>query len=142
MTSDSKDIVLQAFTQLVTTGVISDAMKQGIEDRVAESLDIDTEKIQREIDKEAAKKIAVAKKAGIAVDQYGNPLPTRQTVEVPPDGSVPSGGDKPAVDPAAKPVNQSDQVAGADPKELTDNEISRQRRSELTSRALRKDLIG
>ena len=138
MTDDTQAIVLAAFTQMVTNGTVTDEMKEGIEDLVAEALDIDRDEITKRLEKEAAKKAAAAKKAGMAVDAYGNPLPARQTVEVPPGGTVPSGGDKaakpgdaapaPAPTNAAapgKPVNQSDSEAGGDPKGVNPRELTK-----------------
>lgn len=80
MSSDAKDLVTTAFTQLVTSGSIDPAIQRGIEDRVAETLDIDREAIQKDLDKEAAKKVADAKAAGVEVDAQGNPLPPKPVV--------------------------------------------------------------
>ncbi|WP_285250246.1 hypothetical protein [Pseudarthrobacter sp. fls2-241-R2A-168] len=80
MSSDAKDLVTTAFTQLVTSGAIDPAIQRGIEDRVAETLDIDREAIQKELDKETAKKVADAKAAGVEVDAQGNPLPPKPVV--------------------------------------------------------------
>jgi hypothetical protein len=73
--------VTAAFTQLVTSGSIDPAIQRGIEDRVAETLDIDREAIQKELDKESAKKVADAKAAGVEVDAKGNPLPPKPVVQ-------------------------------------------------------------
>jgi hypothetical protein len=101
MASDTKELITTAFTQLVTSGNIDDTLKRGIEDRVAETLDIDREAIQKELDKETAKKVADAKAAGLEVDAKGNPLP--------PAPVVPAG-------PADKKPQLSDRGSDSDPK--------------------------
>jgi hypothetical protein len=113
ITSDAKDLVLQAFTQMVTSGVVSDEIKQGIEDRIAETLDFDMEQLHQDVLDAAKEKIAAAKAMGIDVDPQGNPLPTRQTVAAPGGGGAAKPG---AAKPASKPINQSDEGAGVIPK--------------------------
>lgn len=86
MTSDSKDLVMTAFTELIKSGSVSEALSQGIEDRVAETLDIDTEAIQKQLDLEAkkqAKKDAQNPPAP-PVDPNGQPVPAPKAPVAPP----------------------------------------------------------
>lgn len=120
MSSDAKDLVTTAFTQLVTSGSIDAAIQRGIEDRVAETLDIDREAIQKELDKETAKKVAEAKAAGVEVDAEGNPLPP-----------------KPAVQPSDNKPQLSDRGSDSDPKgsaTTSGTGLSRRQKSELILR--------
>lgn len=131
MSSDAKDLVTAAFTQLVTSGSIDDTIKRGIEDRVAETLDIDREAIQKELDKEAAKKIADAKKAGIEVDAKGNPLPPKPVAPQPDQ-------------PTDKKPQLSDRGSDSDPKgsaTINGIDLSRRQRNESILRDYRSGLI-
>ena len=112
MASDAKELIQAAFTQLVTSGSIDDTIKRGIENRVAETLDIDREAIQKELDKETAKKVKDSKAAGVEVDAKGNPLP-------------------PPVAPAEKNPKLSDRGSDEGPKgSTTGTEHSRRQKSE------------
>lgn len=110
LTSDAKQIVTDAFTQLVTSGSVSEAMVKGLESRVAEALDIDLDAEQKIVDAETAKKISDAKANGVEVDAKGNPVP-------PPAAPVPKAGEP--VNPKAQPVKMSSEGDGDDPKVLT-----------------------
>ncbi|MET3349031.1 UNVERIFIED_ORG: hypothetical protein ABID57_000700 [Arthrobacter sp. UYEF1] len=124
--SDAKELVQAAFTQLITNGSIDPTIQRGIEDRVAETLDIDREAIQKELDQETAKKVAAAKKAGVEVDAQGNPLPPA-----------------PVVQPTDNKPQLSDRGSEGDPKGQTDSgtELSRRQRSESILRDYRSGSI-
>lgn len=115
ITSDTKSIITDAFTQLVTSGKITDSMARGLENRVAEALDIDLAAEQKMIDIETKKKIADAKANGVEVDALGNPLPVVAPTAVPPKDEKKPG--KPPVKQTPEDViNQSDPAADDDPK--------------------------
>lgn len=119
ITSDVKTLVTNAFSALVTAGGISDVMKRALEDRVAETLDIDRDAVQQELDEEAKQKIADAKAKGLEVDAQGNPLPVAPPVDPaanPQDPKQPAKHEKPS---DGQVVNQSDRAADDDPKVST-----------------------
>jgi hypothetical protein len=120
MTSDTKEIVRGAFEQLLKSGSIREALVRGIEEQMADRLEIDTEKIQKEIDKEVKE----------------NPQPEQQPID-------PKTG-QPAQPQPAKPVQQSAGGADRDPKDSPTRDggdLSRRQRSESTLRKYRHDLI-
>lgn len=89
ITSDVKQIMSNAFTQLIQSGKISDAVAKGIEERMAEALDIDVDAMQAKVDEEA-------KETAAQEGQEGEP-------------------DDESMDPKTQP-NQSAKAAGAGPK--------------------------
>lgn len=126
--SETQELVVEAFSQLITKGDVSPEIARGIEDKIAETLEIDRDAIAKVLDKEKADKIAEAKKNGVEVDANGDPLPPPPVVSAP-------AGDKPAKQPV---VNQSDEAADDDPKGLTSltdggSEHSHQPRSAFSS---------
>lgn len=115
MTTDAKQTVKEAFITLLKAGTVSDALVQGIQDRMADSLEIDVEGIQKQLDKAKAK----AEKESAA-----NPVPpTPLVVAAPPKEGGP--------DPKA-PASVTDGGTG----------LSRLRSAESTLLAFRRDWMG
>lgn len=81
ITSDVRDLIKAVFTELVKKGSINQALQEGIEDRIAQSLEVDQEELEKTREEEAERKAEAAK----------NPPPPPPPVPEPP--KVVSQGD-------------------------------------------------
>jgi len=126
MTSDTQQVVRGAFEQLVKSGTVREAIVRGIEGQMIDRLEIDIDKMQKEVDEENKK----------AEDEAKRQAKTNPQID-------PKTG-QPIAPQSAKPVQQSAGGADQDPKDSrtpSGGDLSRQQRSESTLRKYRHDLI-
>lgn len=118
MTSDAKQLVREAFVQLLKNGAVSDALVKGVEDMVADNLEIDTDAINEELEKQKEK------------EEEANP-PVAPPVAPP----------VPPIEPQPNPVNQGDRP-GRPLAFRTGSGRSRPPRDESTFHDLKRALTG